>query len=135
MDRERVMEHCERLRSRFFGLMPVVMLAVTVAVTPGTGYPETAEEILADPGRFDGSPVSVHGFMKKLRTHVNKKGVSYYTFYVVDDVSPDDRKSSSLLVIAFGRPPCQPPTVVKVEGRFYRGANYIDATAIYCEAD
>jgi hypothetical protein len=116
-------------------ILVVIILAVAVLVTPWTGCTETIEEILSDSGRFDGAPVSVRGVMKKLRTHVNKKGVAYYTFYIFDDVKPDPTTSPSLLVIAFGRPSCQPATVVKVEGRFYRGANYIDASAIYCETD
>jgi hypothetical protein len=111
--------------------------AALVAVTAAQAAPVSVGELLADPDRFRGQPVSVIGTMSRLREYITRRGrTPYYTFEFGDG-------AQTVRVISYEKPLCQsgPATV---EGTFEQvkrrvKVNYafeeITARKVSCSSD
>jgi len=86
-------------------LLLLALPAIAGEATPGA--------IMANPERFDGAGVTMHGRMTNLRTTVSRKGNPYYTF----DLAAGGQ---SVRIFSFGSPPCPEGAGVTVDGKFDR---------------
>ena len=84
----------------------VALVAVTVAQTA----PVSVGELLSDPDRFRGQPVTVRGTMSDFREHVTRRRTRYYTFDLGDG-------TQTVRVISYEKPRCQAGAAT-VEGTF-----------------
>jgi hypothetical protein len=85
--------------------------AALVAVTAAQAAPVSVGELLADPDRFRGQPVSVIGTMSRLREYITRRGrTPYYTFEFGDG-------AQTVRVISYEKPQCQAGAAI-VEGTF-----------------
>src|SRR5437870_2623384 len=90
-------------------------------------------EILENPDRFDGRPVTVSGMILNLRETISQKGNPYYTFNLSDN-------GSAVRVFSFGSSPCRDGSRVTVAGVFrrekhvgrYTFRNEVDADTVKC---
>jgi hypothetical protein len=88
--------------------------------------------ILANPGRFDGRSVTIHGTITNLRETVSRRGNAYYTFDLTDG-------SRAIRVFSFGKAPCRAGAAT-VDGTFeqvnqvgrYTFRNEVTATQLTC---
>ncbi len=86
-------------------------LGVTlVAITAAQAAPVSVGELLADPARFSGQPVTVSGTMSDFREHVTRTRTRYYTFDFGDG-------AHTVRVVSFVKPPCRAGAAT-VEGTF-----------------
>jgi len=81
-----------------------------VAVAAAQAAPVSVGELLSDPDRFSGRPVTVSRTMSNFREHVTRTRTRYYTFYFSDG-------TETVRVISYEKPPCQARTAT-VEGTF-----------------
>ncbi len=72
--------------------------------------PISVGELLSDPDRFRGQPVTVGGTMSDFREHVTRTRTRYYTFYFGDG-------TQTVHVVSYEKPPCQAGPAM-VEGTF-----------------
>ena len=85
--------------------------AALVAVTAAQAAPVSVGELLSDPDRFRGQPVSVIGTMSRLREYITRRGrTPYYTFEFGDG-------AQTVRVISYEKPQCQAGAAI-VEGTF-----------------
>ena len=74
--------------------------AALVAVTAAQAAPVSVGEVLSDPDRFRGQPVTVSGTMSHFRDYVTRTGTPYYTFDFGDG-------AQAVRVISYEKPRCQ----------------------------
>ena len=84
--------------------------AVLVAITVAQAAPVSVGELLSDPDRFRGQPVTVSGTMSHFREHVTRTGTPYYTFDFGDG-------TQTLHVVSYEKPQCRAGAAT-VEGTF-----------------
>jgi hypothetical protein len=84
--------------------------AALVAVTAAQAAPVSVNEILSDPDRFRGQPVTVRGTMSHFREYTTRTGTRYYTFDFGDG-------SQTVHVTSYEKPPCRAGAAT-VEGTF-----------------
>jgi hypothetical protein len=72
--------------------------------------PISVGELLSDPDRFRGQPVTVSGTMSDFREHVTRTRTPYYTFDFGDG-------TQTVHVVSYEKPPCQAGAAM-VEGTF-----------------
>jgi hypothetical protein len=89
-------------------------------------------DILTNPGRFDGQPVTISGTITNLQERVSRAGNAYYTLDLSDG-------KQTIRVFSFGKAPCC-VGVATVEGSFekvkrqgrYTFYNEVMATRVMC---
>ena len=84
--------------------------AALVAITVAQAAPVSVGELLSDPDRFRGQPVTVSGTMSDFREHVTRTGTLYYTFDFGDG-------TQTVHVVSFEKPRCR-AGIATVEGAF-----------------
>jgi hypothetical protein len=92
---------------------PLLSFAVAlVAVTAAQAAPISVGELLSDPDRFRGQPVSVSGTMSDFREHITRMRTRYYTFDFGDG-------TQIVRVVSYEKPQCQAGAAI-VDGAFER---------------
>lgn len=89
-------------------------------------------EIVANPDRFDGQPVTINGTITNLQERVSRAGNPYYTLDLSDG-------KQAIRVFSFGTAPCRAGAAT-VEGSFakvkrqgrYTFYNEVTATRVIC---
>jgi hypothetical protein len=82
-----------------------------VAVTAAQAAPVSVGELLSDPDRFRGQPVTVGGTMSNFRERISHRGrTPYYTFDFSDG-------TQAVYVVSFEKPRCRAGAAT-VEGTF-----------------
>jgi len=89
-------------------------------------------DILANPDRFDGQPVTIRGTVTNLQERVSRAGNPYYTLDLSDG-------KQAIRVFSFGTAPCRADAAT-VEGSFakikrqgrYTFYNEVTATRMFC---
>jgi hypothetical protein len=84
--------------------------AALVAITVAQAAPVSVGELLSDPDRFRGQPVTVSGTMSHFREHVTRRGTPYYTFDFGDG-------AQTVRVVSYEKPKCRAGAAT-VEGTF-----------------
>ena len=84
--------------------------AALVAITVAQAAPVSVGELLSDPDRFRGQPVTVSGTMSHFREHVTRRGTPYYTFDFGDG-------AQTVRVVSYEKPQCRAGAAT-VEGTF-----------------
>jgi len=84
--------------------------AALVAVTAVQAAPVSVRELLSDPDRFRGQPVTVRGTMSHFREYVTRTRTRYYTFDFGDG-------TETVRVTSYEKPQCQAGAAT-VEGTF-----------------
>jgi hypothetical protein len=93
------------------GLLLSVGVALVAVTAAALAAPVSLDEILSNPDRFRGQPVTVSGTISNFREHVTRKGrTPFYTF----DFGNGTR---TVLVISFEKPQCRAGAAT-VEGIF-----------------
>jgi hypothetical protein len=81
-----------------------------VAIAAAQAAPVSVGEILSNPDRFRGQPVTVRGTMSHFREHVTRTGTPYYTFDFGDG-------TQTVRVVSYEKPQCRAGAAT-VEGTF-----------------
>jgi len=90
----------------------------------------SVSELLTNPDRFDGQPVTISGTMTNLRESVSRRGTRSYTFDFADG-------NQTILVRSFEKPPCRSGAGT-VEGTFEKAkqgghfSNVVTARSVTC---
>jgi len=113
--------------------MLTLVFAVASAWTALAQVPTSPAEILANPDRFNGQLVTIHGTITNFRERLSRRGNAYYTLDLSD-------AKQSIRVFSFGKSPCQSGAVtvegtfekVKRQGRFVF-YNEVTAARVTCE--
>ncbi len=84
--------------------------AALVAITVAQAAPVSVGELLSDPDRFRGQPVTVRGTMSRFREYVTRRGTPYYTFDFGDG-------TQTVRVVSYEKPRCRAGAAT-VEGTF-----------------
>jgi len=90
----------------------------------------SVSELLTNPDRFDGQPVTISGTMTNPRESVSRRGTRSYTFDFADG-------NQTILVRSFGKPPCRSGAGT-VEGTFEKAkqgghfSNVVTARSVTC---
>jgi len=85
--------------------MTVAFVLGLVLVTP-----LSVSELLSNPDRFHGQPVTISGTMSDLRDSISRRGTRYYTFHLSEG-------PKTVYVTSFVKPPCRAGATT-VEGTF-----------------
>ncbi len=96
---------------------------VTVAAAQAT--PVSVGELLSNPDRFRGQPVTVSGTMSHFREHVTRTGTPYYTFDFGDG-------TQTLQVVSYEKPQCRAGAAT-VEGTFQQAKSRVRVNYSYEE--
>ena len=114
-----------------FVLTLVLFLASTAS--PAFALSTSPGEILANPDRYDGQPVTIRGTVKNLRETVSRRGNAYYTFDLDDE-------TRAIKVFSFGNASCKAGAPATVEGTYqkvkrqgrYTFYNEVEAASVTC---
>jgi hypothetical protein len=120
-------------RSRLIGVAALCCLLTLATSAPAQAPNSSPSDILANPGRFDGQPVTISGTIAYVEERVSQSGNPYYTV----DLSDGKR---TIRVFSFGTATCRAGHAAIVEGTFktvtqqsgYTFYNEVAATRVTC---